>query len=113
MAKESEKGDPRPGLGRPGLSRRFAEIEDRLDQRVALRWATYSEVDKALDEMAKGLDLHDPPAAERMETARTALAAGEKRGRGRPKTAKPWAGICSKAEWYRREKAKKAGQEEA
>ena len=106
MAKESEKGDPRPGLGRPGLSRRFAEIEDRLDQKVALRWATYSEVDKALD-------LHDPPAAKRMETARTALAAGEKRGRGRPKTAKPWAGICSKAEWYRREKAKKAGQEEA
>jgi hypothetical protein len=78
MNKRPDKTDPFPNLLAPNMARRFRP---------------------AIELKGGGID---PPCAE----VERLMAGDVRRGRGRPKTVKPWEGICSKSEWYRRKKGK-------
>ena len=77
---KKDKPDPFANLGPPGIARRFS-----LPEAVA-------ETLKAADKKLR---------AERLAEA----AIKAKPGRPKSDKPKPWEGICSKTEWYRRRKA--------
>lgn len=102
-----DHSDPHPSLpARSNLARRFTEVPEMLAGPAASPADVSPEpaiVTSPRFDLAAQVEVFgaDPSKSDR---AKAALAEGEKRGRGRPKTVKPWEGICSKTEWYRRQK---------
>jgi len=108
MDKKEKKPDPFASMGPPGIARRFGAVPTEEDptrkrERVVPLLQETKLTDQANDK-ATWL------AEERKKIAEAALVQLEdkpKHAGGRPaKVGRPWEGICSKTEWYRRRKAK-------
>ena len=94
MSKPSEQGERIALLPRSNLARRFVEMV-RTDPDLPER------IHAVQKEMAK-FDARLGDASVEQAAVKVEAAAEAKRRRGRPKTPKPWDGVCSKAAWYRR-----------
>lgn len=116
MAKVS-KEPVYPNLGRPGMYRQVVERDGVELQSAAHPHGAKVHANRAVSKkaiIATEVEIDDRivprPKAEKREVAKEALAVGEKRGKGRPKSTKPkpWeAEGISKALWYRRRKETK------
>jgi len=96
MSKDEAKDKPDrfANLGPPGIARRFVRAGSEPPKQSG------------------GSEPAAPVAQSKRKIAKAALATAEakpsrKHAGGRPaKIGKPWEGVCSRAEWYRRRRAK-------
>ena len=110
---KKDKPDPFANLGPPGIAKRFATpivakaVEKVfIDAERKLMRSLTAEVNAANEaEERERLQFREQMLAE----LRVIAEGKQKRKPGRPKSdkPKPWEGICSKTEWYRRKKAGK------
>ena len=105
MDKKEKKPDPFASMGPPGIMRRFRHLTAEVH---AANEAEENDRLQSREEMLKELKV----------IAEKAHAANErehkKHAGGRPaKVGRPWEGICSKTEWYRRQKREKADESDA
>ena len=108
---KADKPDPFANLGPPGIARRFslpeavAETLKAADRK--LRAERLAEAAIKADDIVN--QWQEAISEAIVQTPGADAAEAPKRKPGRPKSdkPKPWEGICSKTEWYRRRKAGK------